>query len=259
MPKNSIYWVQGKPGSGKSTLMKFAARNSKTVELLATRQSEKWIFAAFFFHDRGSKVQKSLSGMMQGILHSILQQVPALVALVAPFYQNLVQSQRTKRPQWEFSGLKAALLAIVEQCRVPLQLFLYLDALDEHDGDNEQLANLLKELADKAAGENIRLKMCLASRSWTVFQQHFGDCPGLAIHEHTGPDICAYTESRLSHCQRGSQPLLSEDQLEKTSRKITDKALGVFIWVRLVVNQITKDIRDGTPFSALEDRITKLP
>lgn len=262
MAKKPIYWVQGKPGSGKSTLMKFAMRNNRTTELLANCSTDKWIFAAFFFHDRGSNVQKSLTGMMKEILYSILSQLPALVAFVIPLYRDLVQSQQTNRPQWELSVLKAALFAIMQQRQVRMQLCLFLDALDEHnqhDGNNERLAEFLKELVEKATDGNIRLKMCLASRSWTVFQQHFSDCPGFAIHKHTAEDIYTYTKSRISLNQRGLQPFLSETQLENISRQTTDKSLGVFIWVRLVVDQLTKAVRDGTTFLALEDLVMKLP
>ena len=262
MAKKPIYWVQGKPGSGKSTLMKFAMRDSRTTEFLANCSTGKWIFAAFFFHDRGSNVQKSLTGMMQEILHSILSQLPALVAFVIPLYRNLVQSQQKNRPQWELSVLKAAFLAIIQQRQVRMQLCLFLDALDEHDRrdeDNDHLAKFLMGLARETTGGNIRLKFCLASRPWTVFREHFSECPGFAIHEHTAPDICAYTESRLSLDQRVLQHFLNKNQLITIRELITDQALGVFIWVRLVVDFLTTAVRDGMSFSDLEDEIKKIP
>ena len=255
---SQIYWIQGKPGSGKSTLMKFAMRDARTCDLLAARSMHAWKLAAFFFHDRGSNIQKSLTGMMQEILHSILDQCQELLSFIAPIYQKLVQSQRTNLPKWDIPALQEALLAIVHQRKVPFQFCLFLDALDEHEGDNEQLAGFLKELTQNG-GKNVHLKMCLASRSWTVFQQHFGNCPGFAIHEHTGSDIRAYTENRLSLYLHEPQPLIGRDQLMTISTQITDKALGVFIWVRLVVDQLIKDIRDGTSFFVLEDRVTKMP
>lgn len=79
-----IYWIWGKPGSGKSTLMKFAMRDRKMEELLASNGHPSWIFAAYFFHDRGSDVQKTLGGMLQELLYSILDQVPALLRFIIP-------------------------------------------------------------------------------------------------------------------------------------------------------------------------------
>lgn len=63
-----------------------------------------------------------------------------------------------------------------------------MDALDEHSGDNEDLCKFFWELSSKSAG-SIVLKICLAGRPWPVFQKHFQDCRGFAIHEHTENDI----------------------------------------------------------------------
>lgn len=254
-----IFWVHGKPGSGKSTLMKFAMNDPRTLELLSSRSTNIWTLAAFFFHDRGSSIQKSLAGMMQEILFSALNPCPALITFVIPIYLSLVQSQRTKRPKWDLESLEKTLLLIIQQHQVPVRLCLFLDALDEHDGDKENLARFAKELTRNANGENTHVKICLASRSWPVFKQHFGSCPGFAIHEHTTSDILAYTESRLSFDRQEPNPLLRQDQLMVITSQVTDRALGVFIWVRLVVDQLIKDIRDGTPFLVLEDLITKMP
>lgn len=52
-----FYWIQGKPGSGKSTLMKFAMKDPRTLDLLGRSSGPGWTFVAFFFHDRGSSIQ----------------------------------------------------------------------------------------------------------------------------------------------------------------------------------------------------------
>ncbi len=58
-----IYWISGKPGSGKSTLMKFIYGDRRTSELLQDwKSSSRKISASFFFHHRGSSVQKSFEG-----------------------------------------------------------------------------------------------------------------------------------------------------------------------------------------------------
>jgi hypothetical protein len=36
-PSRPIFWINGKPGSGKSTLMKFAMRDDRTLELLSKK------------------------------------------------------------------------------------------------------------------------------------------------------------------------------------------------------------------------------
>ncbi|KAJ1324126.1 DnaA-like protein [Microdochium nivale] len=52
-----IYWVTGKPGSGKSTLMKFLAKDVQTHQhLQAWSQSQPLITAHFYFWNSGSPV-----------------------------------------------------------------------------------------------------------------------------------------------------------------------------------------------------------
>ena len=253
-----IYWIQGHPGSGKSTLMKFAMRDERLTNIL-NASNAAWTIAAFFFHDRGSEIQKSLTGMLQGLLGSILRQLPKLDSFVVPFYLDLVRAQRTRSPTWDLETLRDAVLSIVKQRKVHVRMLLFLDALDEHHGDNVLLAELLKKLVDSVDYSWVHLKLCLASRSWTTFQHYFGHCPGFAIHDHTQQDIRTYIESRVDIGTQVSR--LSNDRggLLRIIDLVAQKALGIFIWVRLVMDRISKGVRDGTPYAALEEQVKSMP
>ena len=171
-----MFWIQGKPGSGKSTLMKFALGNTRTPELLGVSEDHPWILVGYFFHDRGYDTQKSLKGMFQEILYQMLSHVKQLMFVVRPHWTKLAQAQRTKLPKWDTDSLRAALLSIVNQRDVKAQFCLFIDALDEHDGDNDLLAEILYELVS-ATSSLVKHKICLTSRSWTVFVSRFGRCP----------------------------------------------------------------------------------
>ena len=240
--------------------MKFAMRDNRTSTLLC--QEGHWILAGFFFHDRGSDVQKSLPGMLQGILHQILQQDDRLIAIILPFFGNLARAQRTKSPIWDMETLESALTAITKQREFSISLCLFLDALDEHAGDNSQLANLIFQLTSNTDNDRVKLKVCLASRSWTVFESHFGSCPGFAIHDYTQNDIQEYTTSRLHQslgAKASTQSGNSLQRIEALAEQVTEKAQGVFIWVRLVVDRLEKGVRDGTPFSTLKEMVLAMP
>lgn len=264
--------------------MKFAMRDPRLLELLSSQTEENlelqatgtlrmdsdarslqsrsdgfiWTIAAFFFHDRGSEMQKTLTGMLQEIVCSILRQIPALFSCVMPIFTDLAQTQRRRKPQWDCEHLQSALIAIVAQREVRVRILFLVDALDEHSGDNEQLAFLLEKLIKKADNDYVGIKMCLASRSWTIFEEHFGSCPGFAIHDYTKSDIFNYVTSRL---RLESQILQSaeEESLTGVIELVTERALGVFIWVRLVVDLLVKGIRDGTPLTTLEIIARDLP
>ena len=239
--------------------MKFAMRDTRMAELLASHVMEQWSLAAFFFHDRGSEKQKTLNGMLQELLRSILQQIPTLSRYVLSSYIELVRAQRTRCPSWDFSSLKSALVSLFEQRHVKIRILLLLDALDEHQGDNDLLASLLKSLVDKSDNKCVKIKMCLASRSWTVFQQHFGNCPGFSIHDHTREDITTYIRARLEPCGPQEMDQLGHESITPLADLVAARALGVFIWVRLVVDMLAKGIQDGTPHRTLEENVNNIP
>jgi hypothetical protein len=137
-----------------------------------------------------------------------------------------------------------------------------LDALDEHDGDNSQLANFIYRLLCSTDEKVVKIKICVASRTWNIFGEHFGTCPQFAIHEQTAGDIQAYTSGRLlgPSMSLGEEARLAlAPKIEQLSLQVTTKARGVFIWVRIVVDELAKGIRDGTALSLLEEKVSKMP
>ncbi|KAL8826465.1 MAG: hypothetical protein Q9191_003783 [Dirinaria sp. TL-2023a] len=193
------------------------------------------------------------------LISSLWRQLPELWFCVEPEYTKLVRAQGgIKRPIWNLSSLKSILFGIVAQRKIPFRVILFLDALDEHAGDNDELAHILRSMIHKVENDRVILRLCLASRSWNVFEQYFGKYPGLAIHEHTRRDIEVYTRSELE-ASIDDPKLISSQRLNTLTHQITLKALGVFIWVRLVVEQLAKGIRDGSPYSSLEDEVARMP
>ncbi|KAH6617141.1 hypothetical protein F5144DRAFT_541013 [Chaetomium tenue] len=70
---SDLFWIHGKPGSGKSTLMKYIFHNKATWELLHNwRTGSLEVTAAFFFHYRGTTIQKSFEGVLRSLITQIL-------------------------------------------------------------------------------------------------------------------------------------------------------------------------------------------
>jgi hypothetical protein len=244
--------------------MKFAMMDSRLLDLLQTSEHLPYIIAGFFFHDRGIMVQKSISGMLQELLHSVLLKSSALRQFVDPTYTALVEAQKTRLPTWDVESLQLAFEAIIKQRQVVTRLFLFLDALDEHHGDNEHLANLMKKLVALADGTVVKVKLCLASRPWDTFVTSFGKCPGFKIHDHTYNDIRAYTLAEFTQSSSTEfEVTLTKDarstKLEALAVQVTEKAHGVFIWVRIVVEEIAKGLRARIPFFVLEEKLANIP
>ncbi|KAF2231825.1 hypothetical protein EV356DRAFT_535170 [Viridothelium virens] len=260
----SIYWIQGKPGSGKSTLMKFAMQDHRTRHALGISDGSPYIIAGYFFHDRGKLIQKSIQGMLQALLFSVLSQSFELRQFVQPVYTILVSHQHTKSVAWDFDALQDAFQAVVQQRQVKIRLCLFLDALDEHHGDNDRLSGMMHNLATLSDGQIVNIRLCLTSRPWDTFVSNFGRCPRFKIHEHTREDIEAYTSSQLHKAldklpDYGPAANAKSRQLDIIANQTSNQAQGVFIWVRIVVELIAAAIRDRTPFVALESMLAEMP
>ena len=259
----SLLWICGKPGSGKSTLMKFAMRDRRTLEALRHSGRLPWIIVGFFFYDRGNAKQKTFLAMLQEILYQLLFQAEQLTSFIYSFYTDLAKRQRTTSPSWDIETLQNALLAIAHQNQTIVHACLFLDALDEHDGDNEQLAKFLYELTSTTGNTKTVLKICVASRSWPIFETYFGRCPGFAIHDFTQSDIRDYTVNRLYEnspkAKISSEDATHREKVEKLADQVTEKASGVIIWVRLVLDELAIGIRDGTPIAALQEKVSAMP
>ena len=109
-----IYWIRGKPGSGKSTLMKLLLDDPRTSAAFQSGTPLKQAEVAFFFHDRGTPLQKSLIGLLRGLLYQILEQYDELVLKVLPMYTK--SKMKGGSTLWSSEGeLQRAIKAITVQ------------------------------------------------------------------------------------------------------------------------------------------------
>jgi hypothetical protein len=239
-----LFWIQGKPGSGKSTLMKFALEHIKTRELLDNLEinsGKTWTRVGFFFHDRGSFEQKNLVGMLRELLFQILKRHKALWPCFDPTFKRLIHEQRSRSPAWDLKSLKDCFFAIPKQKNYELNLCLFLDALDEHEGDNDELVGIVKNLV-AMSNPFVTIKICLASRPWPIFKTHFGQCLGFEVHLHTYQDILLYFQRRLEDSIEFQEQATATVQLRAIADRVAAKALGVFVWVRLVLDELSKGL-----------------
>ncbi|KAF2738673.1 hypothetical protein EJ04DRAFT_520028 [Polyplosphaeria fusca] len=113
--EQSLYWIRGKPASGKSTLMKLVFGDERTTELLY-EAGRRTTMAALFFHDRGSTLQKNLEGLMREILHTLLIDVPELQPLYAEAcHAKKKQKFTNEKFEWDWEITQPLFQRILEQ------------------------------------------------------------------------------------------------------------------------------------------------
>ena len=77
---SGFYWINGKAGSGKSTLMNYIQDDSRTMEALQTwAGSSTLIVPVFFFCAAGTTLQKSICGLLRSLIYQILKRDPQLI------------------------------------------------------------------------------------------------------------------------------------------------------------------------------------
>jgi hypothetical protein len=76
-----LYWINGKAGSGKSTLVKFLISDSRTKEHLEAQNGEILILSHFLWK-AGLLTQKSIKGILLNLLHQLLSKSEMVLDMV---------------------------------------------------------------------------------------------------------------------------------------------------------------------------------
>jgi hypothetical protein len=265
--ENGIYWVNGKAGSGKSTLMKHIFDDERTRRYLRCwAQDTPLCVATFFFWNSGTREQKSQVGLLRALLFQVLSQYPDLIQIMLPELWAKTYSHAANNyckggdltHFWSLRQLMAKFRALVSGKGFPLKICLMIDGLDEFDGDDEQheaLANFFQEIT-----ETKNVKVCISSRPWPIFEDIFGQCPKLRLQNLTYGDIAHYVKGKLSQHQ-AFQRLLEQQPQDALllGREIVNKADGVFLWVKLVVRSLLNGIRNRDDLPDLWERLRLMP
>ncbi|KAI1775489.1 hypothetical protein F4818DRAFT_51040 [Hypoxylon cercidicola] len=253
---SGIFWVSGKPGSGKSTFMKFVADNEHTQGALCDwARPHKMVTASHYFWNAGTTMQKSQQGLLQELLLKILRQLPELIETTCSERWKDSGSLKKVQPPWSTKDLRRVLQSIAKS-NVRAKICLFIDGLDEYDGDHLELCDDLLQ-----ATRTGNIKMCVSSRPWNVFKDAFGSNPltTLRIHDLTEADIRAYTESHLSKHPRwphlNGQPANGARLIDE----VTKRAHGVFLWVFLVTKLLRGGLTNDDGFADLLKRLESFP
>jgi hypothetical protein len=261
---SGIYWIQGKPGSGKSTLIKFLQDNQRTSEILYQwRQGCDQTSAWFYFNERGSHVEKSFEGLFRSIIRELTLKNERLAELVLEVYLERVKKSSKQKQTWHVKDLEYALTAILSQQLGDLEILLFLDALDEYSGPLELIAEFIQSLVQPVPDGKTKVKVLFSSRPWDTFVASFAECPGFKIHEQTKGDMRMYVLDRLRTLHHSRLSLTPpEEPAESEPRDIAStivaRAEGVFLWVWLVVESLLGAGPDVTTHQ-LEQILNALP
>ena len=189
----------------------------------------------------------------------ILTKVPLLEPVVIAKLELPVW--KAKLPTWNLTTLRDVFSTILQQTEVQGDLCLFIDALDEYSGTDREIAEWINNLTSTSDIQGFRVKACVSSRPRTMFHEIFRNCPALIMHQWTIDDITHYVNHSLQQHSRldGINSEINRDETNSLAKKIVDRASGVFLWVKLVVEDLYQGLCDGNSILELHSRLEELP
>lgn len=252
------FWISGKPGSGKSTLMKFMTQHNQTEAMLG-----KWaagrnlIQSKHFFWGTGTALQKSYRGLLQGLLFRILCSHPGLVQHACPERWAKASTQSFLQEPWSEHELKNSLELAFGYDERAFAFCIFIDGLDEFAEDHFTLITEIIELHSRRTN----VKFCVSSRPYNVFKKAFDKDPThtFALQDMNAGDIELFIQGKLERDTRFQNLALRDSHAAGICSEIARRADGVFLWVHLVVFDLMRGLSEQDDVAMLQKRLDALP
>ncbi|KAM5342890.1 hypothetical protein ACJ41O_013856 [Fusarium nematophilum] len=239
-----VLWIKGKPGSGKSTIMKFALR-----KLPALCGADTQAFA-FFFHGRGHELQRSPLGLLRSLLHQLLSRVPGALGDLVDYFDAKRKSmgEPGEKWQWYLQSLQKYLQSALPRILKRFPVILVIDALDECGQQSAlELIEYLKRTLSRLPPNDSQFGICFSCRHYPILALDGGLT--IRLESENEQDIATFVEAHVSINH------LDAD----VGRLIIQRAQGIFMWARLVLKQVLLLDRDGEPTARIMAEIEGIP
>ena len=249
------YWISGKPGSGKSTLMKFIIEHPKTRQALDKWAPESVILSHYFWKPGGG-LQCSIKGLWCTLACQCLSHDEALTDYVLS--QLPISRDKREPSDWSIKAMEEICLAALAQSSRSFCIFI--DGLDEID-DREGIPALKAAVSKLLNHLGSKLKLCLASRSEPEIRRWLWDWPELRLHQLTHRDAQALVDSKLGDFYLKAEhadTMESQIMVNHLRKQLVDKAEGVFIWLIFALQSVVRGFEAGDSLDELLDRVDRM-
>lgn len=216
--------------------------------------------------------------MLRSLVYQIWAANSRLYHLIQPLFRQL--RDNSEGPiTWSSAMLMDALRSL-HHAKFDVRISIILDGWDESERDKrEDIVRLLCDLTATPTGSQCNIRVMIASRLQPDLQmslQQVRNYHCLRLQDANAPDIAAFVRRRLKHFERrledrhiiedcvSHQGIVETTRLSKTfapiEEYINSHAEGVFVWVVLVLNDISRMVGNGcVSLAELFQRVRSLP
>ncbi|KAG5808258.1 hypothetical protein H9Q74_007704 [Fusarium xylarioides] len=247
---DKLFWIRGKPGSGKSTLIKFIINNDNTKRLLGSWHPNTRILSHFFWKI-GSEPQNSIRGLLCSLLYNLLSVDDDAIDQVLREFKFSESKDYYK--EWSSSEAEKILWFLLDALAHPTCIFV--DGLDEIlDKDGYQALVSVVQRLTTCRG----VKVCVSSRPETELVRRLENMKvkNLRLDDLTKPEMAVYLQKEFEKLPKENSADLP---IEQFTKKLLEKAQGVFLWLCLASKSITHGIMNGDDHETLSKRVEELP
>lgn len=256
--EESMYWVSGKAGAGKSTFMKFVAQKERSRTLDALRKWSKGrdcIILEFYFWLSGSKLQRSMKGCLSSLLHQMLSNHE--IVLQISFESCKAAARKHSINDWSLYELEDLLHLVVEKVIPTNNICLFLDGLDEfdQDADVEHLLTFFERISGLP-----NVKCCLSSRPERYLEKRLSQYRKFRLQDLTAKDMSICIRTTLDDVfSNGYEGDIESDHLDDLIRLVAEKGDGVFLWVHFALRNLSRGMRNEGDVQELMKEVESLP
>lgn len=246
----AFFWITGKPGSGKSTLIKYLSDANETKLWLSRNNSVRCVILDFFFDfAAGAGISNTKKGLLRSLLFQLISKCPEVA--------DIVQERHGHALDGNWRELEDQLMTLFSDATrmTAARCCIFVDGLDEIStsasaiGAARDLVRTLRNIQQRS-----NAKICVSGRPQETVSRLLASFPGFHIQDHNAATIRNYIDNA---CQE-----LTPEEIESSHALwsfIENEANGVILWARFVVDELVERLLIGATSKELQAILRAYP
>lgn len=213
----------------------------------------------YFFHSRGSILQKTRVGMFRTLLHQLYDQVHFIRPKIQMVFKEKGRFGNAGAGwEWHPKECERLFSEVIVSAAQLKNITLFVDALDEAGSDGIELASYFHELNAKLRAGHCNARICISCRKYPVIAPNVS--LKVYVEKENGGDIQTYVDQKFgSEIQSHGMAMSAQGEFKKLQMVVVERSQNTFQWASLVVPLIIKLRRDGQSLAYIMKELDKVP